>query len=900
MTRVQRRSEPLPSDARPGSSRGSNRERGRAKLQELLQLDAARFGGVADALRGLLDGGGFPEPEIGEHLLQFFGRFFEEGKASPVRGRVGGSGKSDVSLHWWGFDQIHFACASRTADHETENGLLSGALGASVGHVIFKDLAAYLLRELDDYLLRNVVQLGKPETDLQSSLEKAAAIRKVANIIIGQLAAAEEVRKRLWLKKKFVFDTRYLIRIDLVPKELYPEIARNCAQVDEWVELFGIDGAQRDERGALPETFLEMHPTLTVDTRHFDDGFAARLLEALGDLEERTDGVLVHGENFQALSLIHERYREKVDCIYIDPPYNTGNGGFVYHDRFPHSAWLSMMADRLGLAEGLLHDGGTLFVSIDGNERDRLALMAQQKCRRLQLLDTFVWVNNLKGRQIAGRGAAGTHEYVLAFGGPGRGLFTVPVKWATQTMPSAYKGFRYQVFEDERGPYVLKNELYNTNSRFNEKTRPNLVFNIHYNPVTREIRFSDVDETVEFEGFVKIPPHPNRDGKHRFHAWRWSRERILADSGDLAFVRKGRVYRIFTKVRDFAETNLKDLITDIFTSDGTRQLAQLFGHPPKVDYPKPVELVRIFVHQAPQDGWVLDFFAGSGTTGHAVIEANREEGSRRTFVLVEMGDHFETVLLPRLKKVVFAPEWKDGRPVRMPTAEEVERSPRILKVLRLESYEDALDSFALDAGEANEKKSECLSSRGDEAFILRYVVERDDGLRLNIPALRKIADPTSYRLRKPTPDSREPQEIRVDLVETFNWLLGLRVRRMWAPRQFRLDGEIRRCRTGLQLAGRLVRDAHGPYGFRAVEGELPEGQRALVIWRKLGGVPEEDDLLLEEWLHLEGFAQRLREFDVVYVNGSRHLESLKAPGDRWTVRPIEEELVCRIFDSTSS
>src|SRR5690606_40201061 len=103
----------------------------------------------------------------------------------------------------------------------------------------------------------------------------ALPIWKVANIIIGQLAAAEEVRKRLWLKKKFVFDTRYLIRIDLVPKELYPEIARNCAQVDEWVELFGIDGAQRDERGALPETFLEMHPTLTVDTRHFDDGFAA-------------------------------------------------------------------------------------------------------------------------------------------------------------------------------------------------------------------------------------------------------------------------------------------------------------------------------------------------------------------------------------------------------------------------------------------------------------------------------------------------------------------------------------------------------------------------------------------------------------------------------------------------
>ena len=123
-------------------------------------------------------------------------------------------------------------------------------------------------------------------------------------------------------------ETSWCITLGCIPEEFYPEIAANEAQREEWVQLFAIDEIKGDLTTpgySMPLTaeFLKAHPTLVVDTRHFDADFTERLLEAIGDVDEQTDGVLFHSENFQALSLMQARYREQVKCIYIDPPYNT-------------------------------------------------------------------------------------------------------------------------------------------------------------------------------------------------------------------------------------------------------------------------------------------------------------------------------------------------------------------------------------------------------------------------------------------------------------------------------------------------------------------------------------------------------------------------------------------------
>ena len=121
--------------------------------------------------------------------------------------------------------------------------------------------------------------------------------------------------------------------------------------------------------------FLQANSTLGIDTRHFDTNFTARLLDAIGDIESQTDGVAFHSENFQALNLLQGRYREQVDCVFIDPPYNTGNDDFVYKDRYRHSTWASMISDRLRLARATLRMTGSLWCTLDGCEASRFWLI---------------------------------------------------------------------------------------------------------------------------------------------------------------------------------------------------------------------------------------------------------------------------------------------------------------------------------------------------------------------------------------------------------------------------------------------------------------------------------------------------------------------------------------------
>lgn len=382
---------------------------------------------------------------------------------------------------------------------------------------------------------------------------------------------------------------------------------------------------------------------------------------------DTTENLFVEGDNLEVLKLLQKAYFEKIKAIYIDPPYNTGSD-FVYKDDFKspvkgyleqtgqindegqklqtnketsgryHSDWLSMMYPRLKLAWNLLRDDGMIFVSIDDHEVHHLRLVMDEVFGEENYINAFLWVNNLKGRQISGSGAAKTYEHVLAYAKKieNVGIFEMAVEKLKALMPSSYKGFNYEAERDEDGDFVVKNELYNTNSAFNEETRPNLVFNIHYNFKTKEVKFSDANESTDFTGFVKIPPKQNNDGRHKFHAWRWSKEKIANELSDLKFVENGEGVKIYTKIRDYLSTSLKDIITDITTSNGASDLKELYDGAKYFDYPKPVDLIKIFLSQMEDDGIALDFFAGSGTTAHAVMALNAEDKGTRKFVLVQL------------------------------------------------------------------------------------------------------------------------------------------------------------------------------------------------------------------------------------------------------------------------
>ena len=329
-------------------------------------------------------------------------------------------------------------------------------------------------------------------------------------------------------------------------------LGAEVTEVPDGRERYGLQFAGKRE--ALRSLLTPSHGTLVPDPAHSIDFDTAR-------------NVFVEGDNLEVLKLLQKAYIDRVKLIYIDPPYNTGND-FIYHDDFRdglrgylsytgqvdadgnrmssntdvsgrrHSRWLSMIYPRLVLARNLLTPDGVIAISIDDNEVANLRSVLDEVFGPENFVNTFVWVSNLKGRQISGSGAAGTKEYIHVYArnieevGP----FRASAALLKTLMPSAYKGFDYAVQSDERGPYVLKNELHNTNSAFNEATRPNLVYDIYFHPETRDVRTEPVSASHLYAGYIKISPKPNNNGVNKYHAFRWSRAKVAADAHDLEFV----------------------------------------------------------------------------------------------------------------------------------------------------------------------------------------------------------------------------------------------------------------------------------------------------------------------------------------------------------------------------
>ena len=380
---------------------------------------------------------------------------------------------------------------------------------------------------------------------------------------------------------------------------------------------------------------------------------------------DTTENLYIEGDNLEVLKLLQEAYLGKVKMIYIDPPYNTGND-FIYADDFMrsqeeeneqmgmydedenrlfkntdsngrfHSDWCSMMYSRLMLARNLLAEDGIVFVSIDDNEVQNLRKICDEVFWAHNYLNQFAWVSNITGRQISGCGSAKTWESVLVYCKMLSCSYSmnVNISFAKEKMPDAYKGFNKDIRTDSRGQFAVGDTLYNHNRMFNEETRPNLVFSIFYNPNTEEITTGNIGEVKP--GFVELPPHPNGDGTHKYHAWRWSKQKIANESYDLIVLKTSKGgYEIYTRIREFNNTLLKDIITNI--SNGDAEVQKLFDGKKFFDYPKSVDLLKTFIGSIPyDDALVLDFFSGSATTAHAVMRLNAEDGGHRKFIMVQL------------------------------------------------------------------------------------------------------------------------------------------------------------------------------------------------------------------------------------------------------------------------
>jgi len=286
-----------------------------------------------------------------------------------------------------------------------------------------------------------------------------------------------------------------------------------------------------------------------------------------------------------------------------------------------------------------------------------------------------------------------------------------------------------------------------------------------------------------------------------------------------------------------------------------------FGLDKLFSYPKPVALIERLVQAAtdvsPVPTNVLDFFAGSGTTGQAIIELNREGKQNRKYMLVEMGDYFDAVLKPRIQKIIYSKDWSDGKPVSR------DGSSQMFKYMRLESYEDTLNNLILQRTPVQQELLDTPEAQPlREDYLLHYMLDVES--RGSLLPIESFAEPFNYQLRIATSSVGESIPMTVDLVQTFNYLLGLRVKRLGGT----CDG-------------------------RVVEGVNPEGARVLVIWRSVSALPNE---ALDEFFERQDLHVRASACDIIYVNGDNNLENLRRADETWKVRLIEEEFKKRMFD----
>ena len=401
-------------------------------------------------------------------------------------------------------------------------------------------------------------------------------------------------------------------------------------------KINSLDALTTEEKSALIDLLKQKKYGLVWENKPED--VEERLRAELPVLKEVTDKalldggedapnhILIEGDNLEALTALAYTHENSVDVIYIDPPYNTGNKDFVYNDciidsedGYRHSKWLSFMEKRLRIAHKLLSPRGVIFISIDDNEQANLKLLCDEVFLSNNYISTFVWKKKQGGGNDS-KYVVTEHEYILTYC-KNNSIFKIGLDKLYKPSDSLYP------FHDDKGDYGT----------------------ITLDKASIQFSQSLVYEITGPDGTKYLPRIVN--GKQS--CWRWSKAKVEKQYDELVF-KNGKVYTKYYRPDGVVPRSL--LIDVVYgrTESGKDDLAAIFGKAP-FDYPKPVSLLKHFVSIGSEKGsTILDFFAGSGTTLHATMQLNAEDGGHRKCILVTNNENniCEEVTYERNKRVI--------------------------------------------------------------------------------------------------------------------------------------------------------------------------------------------------------------------------------------------------------
>ncbi len=741
-------------------------------------------------------------------------------------------------------------------------------------YFIHKDLGRFLRGELDFYIKNEVMNLDDVQNaerfaDIEKNLRMIQCLRAIALDLITFLAQLEDFQKKLWLKKKFVVATHYCITLDRIIKnapELLEAIAANEKQWEQW-DQFGILVGKKEDlfRQAKSGTvdYLHEHQFLMVDTALFDAAFKGKLLGAIESLDESLDGLLIHGDNFQALNLLQERYREQVKCAYMDPPYNTGKDGFLYKDSYLHSTWLTFVSSRLDVVTKLLHENGVVFCSIDDNEAGNLESTINSGNTDLAMpVSFFVQVRYPNKTLSEDSDYHKTIERVLLFSKTTKSF--KPIK---ETTAYSINKFEWEISELSQGEEIFVG---------GKKTSV-------FKPGAYAIKKVGANEKGLKETWATGSLARQKGSSGEFLDLYLATRKELDGLGCLYKVygigEDGLGYRYFTGPKREEATKGKfysgiplSTLQEIKNGNAIKELPIANFNDFSADFgncrqeggvdisggKKPEKFVSKFVGLASKHNdseLIIDPFAGSGTTPSVALQLGKK------FIAIEVSDYFRTKIIPRMQRAYFG------------SSTAINSNPKsgLFKYLEIESYEDTLNNIELHRTEAQQNLLDSLPEGAKCDYLLRYMLDiESQGSILSVDSFRK---PFDCKLKVAVDSAGAFEERTIDLVETFNYLIGLRVKSIDSLRE---------------------------RGIVMVMGVLPTGEKTLVLWRDCEQVDYE---ALGRFCDRHAINPRDSEFDVVYINGDHNIPAeFKTTEDEGGItktlklRQIEPEFLSRMFD----
>jgi adenine-specific DNA-methyltransferase len=622
-----------------------------------------------------------------------------------------------------------------------------------------------------------------------------------------------------------------------------------------------------------------------------------RLLASIDDLHRLLDGICVHSENFQALRLLDAHYREQIKCAYIDPPYNTSSSSIPYKNNYRHSCWGTLMLDRLHLLRRTLRRDGVIFVSIDKLERTLLEQSLDAAFGAQNKVEELIWSMNTNNSQAPNYST--NHEYVEVYAADrkiaeqDRAMFREPkpgyedvmelvaqlsprypaiseieaalrrlyeehrikfqeeieaqgLEWDDEKGSDPWKGlFSYSraEYRDSSGRLVQESDARAQNARIWIWQEGDASM-----PATKQATTTRDPNHANWRFYNPLHPDTGRPSPHPKSGWKFAYADDENSPDKRSFIALNRDNRISWGADETKVPRLKRMLHEVETnvgksvfqdySDGEKQTSALFGRSGVFLAPKHSSFVGRFIQHGSKPGsTIIDCFGGSGSTAHAVIQLNREDRGNRKYVTVEVGHYFESVIIPRLMKVVYSSAWRNGKPITWNTG-----VSHAFKIVRLESYEDTLNNLRLARSEAQQTALGAAPPWQRSEYMLGYFLDVESAGSASLLDTNQFRDPFSYQLQISTRTAGETKPTNVDLIETFNWLLGLKVKH--------IDHQK---------------------GFVRVTGDTRSGDRTLVVWRTLGDDPIDDNKALEEYLTRIDVNPTDTEYAAVYVNGSHTL-----------------------------